>query len=60
MENFERLSRQARPAIEPGTFRLLVLRAEPFVPWWGHIYKEKVSSVRQIQPGVCVEWGGEA
>ena len=32
-ENSERLGRQERPGIEPGTSRLPVLRAEPLGHW---------------------------
>ena len=35
MENSERLGRQARPGIEPGTSSLLVLSAEQLVHWRG-------------------------
>ena len=37
-ENPERLRRQERSETEPGTFRLPVLRAEPFGYWWSLIY----------------------
>ena len=33
-ENSERLGRQARPGIEPGTSRLPVLSTEPLRHWW--------------------------
>ena len=35
MENSERLGRQGRPGIEPGTFGLAALSAEPLSHWWG-------------------------
>ena len=35
MENSERFGRQVRPGIEPGTFRLPALSAEPLRHWWG-------------------------
>ena len=34
-ENSERLGRQARTGIEPGTSCLSVLGAEPLRHWWG-------------------------
>ena len=34
-ENSERLGRQARPGIEPGTTRQPVSSAEPLRHWWG-------------------------
>ena len=37
MENSERLSRQARPRIEPGISCLPVLRAEPLGHWWDRL-----------------------
>ena len=35
MENSERLGRQARPGIEPGTSRLPALNVEQLHHWWG-------------------------
>ena len=40
MKNSGRQDRQARPDFEPGTSRLLALRAEPLGHWWRSFFME--------------------
>ena len=53
MKKSERLARQARPGIEPGTSRRPALSAEPLRIWWGHIGKGFIIYVNCINRLFC-------